>query len=119
MPSSSPGRMGRVVALTDIVILSSASRSIRLIVDFPAPEGEESTIKRPRRWRVGWSMTALASGKACPSSDGMVHCTKKLLKWCGAPYIVQCNKFEEELQMANETKVEAEAAAEAPAKVAE
>jgi phasin family protein len=34
-------------------------------------------------------------------------------------YIVQCNKSEEFFQMADETKVQAEAAAEAPAKVAE
>jgi phasin family protein len=34
-------------------------------------------------------------------------------------FIVQCNKSEEFLQMADETKVQAEAAAEAPAKVAE
>jgi len=66
------------------------------MVDFPAPDGEERTIKRPRRWRVGWSMTALASGKPCPSSDRMVHRTKKLLKWCNATYIVHCNKFEKE-----------------------
>jgi phasin family protein len=41
------------------------------------------------------------------------------LKWCDAPYIVQCNKISEEQIMTDETKVEAKAAAEAPAKVAE
>jgi len=44
-----PGRFGRVVALIDIVMLSSASSSSRLIVDLPAPEGDERTTKRPRR----------------------------------------------------------------------
>jgi phasin family protein len=66
-------------------------------------------------------MAALASGEPWPSSDQMVQRTKMHLKWCGAMHIVQCNIFEhsEEIQMADETKVEAQAAAEAPAKVAE
>jgi hypothetical protein len=38
-------------------------------------------------------MAVLASGELCASSDGMVQRTKKLLKWCGAMHIVQCNKF--------------------------
>jgi flagellum-specific peptidoglycan hydrolase FlgJ len=48
----------------------------------------------------------------------MVQCTKFLLKWCGAMHIVHCNIFGGNL-MADETKVEAQGAAEAPAKVAE
>src|SRR6185369_8626359 len=83
--------MGRVVALTDIVMLSSASRSIRLMVDLPAPEGDDSTIRRPRRRRVEVSMSALASGEPWPSSGGLMHCTKIPLKLCGAMHIVHCN----------------------------
>jgi phasin family protein len=50
----------------------------------------------------------------------MLHRTKSPLKWCSAPYIVQCNKRNsEEHSMAEETKIEAQAAVEAPAKVAE
>jgi phasin family protein len=50
----------------------------------------------------------------------MLHRTKSPLKWCSAPYIVQCNKRNsEEDSMAEETKIEAQAAVEAPAKVAE
>jgi phasin family protein len=49
----------------------------------------------------------------------MVRRTKKALKCCSAPYIVQCNKLNGMETMADETKVEAQAAAEAPAKVAE
>ena len=89
------GRFGRVVAETEIVTSSSASSNIRAIVDLPAPDGDESTMRRPRRWRVGWSMAVLASGEPCTSSDEMVHCTKKLLKWCGAMHIVHCNNSEE------------------------
>src|SRR5947209_15573846 len=89
------------------------------MVDLPAPEGDESTISRPRRRRVGWSMTTLASGKPWPSSDEMLRRTRKTLKCCGAPYIVQCNIFRGMIQMVDETKVQAQAAAEAPAKVAE
>jgi phasin family protein len=64
-------------------------------------------------------MAALASGGAWPSSGQLLQCTKLLLKWCDAPYIVQCNiTNSEEFSMADETKVEAQAAAEAPAKVA-
>ena len=39
----------RVVAETDISIAPSASISLRAIVDFPAPEGEEMTNNSPRR----------------------------------------------------------------------
>jgi hypothetical protein len=38
-----------VVALTDIVMFSSAFSSMRLIVDLPAPDEEERTIRSPRR----------------------------------------------------------------------
>src|SRR4051812_3214479 len=62
-------------------------------------------------------MAVLASAEAWPSSGQLLHCTKSLLKWCGATIIVHCNKFEEGYTMADETKVQAEAAAEAPAKV--
>ena len=41
---------------------------------------------------VGLSMAALASGEPWPSSGGMMHCTKFLLKWCAAALIVHCNK---------------------------
>jgi hypothetical protein len=40
-----------VVAETDMVIRGSASISIRDRVDFPAPDGEDSTISNPRRPR--------------------------------------------------------------------
>src|SRR3954463_5125323 len=100
-------------------MLSSASKSNRLIVDLPAPDGDERTISSPRRWRVGWSMSALASAEPCASSDRMVQCTRNLLKCCGAPYIVQCNKFRGMMIMAVDNNVEAKAAAEAPAKIAE
>ncbi len=77
----------------------SDSRSMREMVVLPAPDGEERTIRRPRRRRVGgsseWSMAALASGEPWPSSDGMVRRTKTALKLCGAPLIVQCSKTEE------------------------
>src|SRR5437868_1922187 len=86
-------RLGRVVADTDMVTSLSASSNILAMVDLPAPEGDESTIRSPRRWRVGWSMAALASGEPCPSSDRMVQRTKKVLKCCGAIHIVHCNKF--------------------------
>src|SRR3982751_6381952 len=111
---------------TYILISASASRSIREMVVLPAPEGEERTISKPRR-RRGWvsrrpSMAILASVEPCTSSDGMLHRTKKVLKWCGAMHIVQCNNLKEN-EMANETQVEAtavaEAAAEAPAKAVE
>ena len=96
--------LARVVAETDMVTSLSASSSIREIVDLPAPEGDERTIRRPRRWRGGWSMAALASGEPWPSSDGMVRCTKKPLKWCGAMFIVQCSIFEGRVEMTNETE---------------
>ena len=38
---------------TDIVISRSASSSMREMVVLPAPDGEERTIRSPRRWRVG------------------------------------------------------------------
>ena len=69
---------------TDMVISGSASRSILEIVVLPAPEGEESTISRPRRRRVGWSdeasMAVLASGEPWPSSGRVTHCTKITLE---------------------------------------
>src|SRR5689334_1173901 len=78
----------------------SDSSSIREIVVFPAPDGEERTIRSPRRRRPGGSlpgsMAALASGEPWPSSDGMVRRTKTALKCCDATYIVQCSKFEKE-----------------------
>ena len=95
------GRLGRVVAEMDMVTSLSDSSNIRAMVDLPAPEGDDSTIRRPRRWRLpveetgsAGSMTVLASVKPFASSDGMVQCTKKPLKCCDAPYIVQCNKLE-------------------------
>ena len=63
-------------------------------------------------------MTALASGEPWPSSGGMLHCTKFLLKWCAAMHIVHCNIFGES-QHGRRKPVEAQAAVEAPAKVAE
>ena len=41
--------VARVVTDTDRLICSSASSSIRAIVDFPAPEGEERMSKSPLR----------------------------------------------------------------------
>jgi phasin family protein len=64
-------------------------------------------------------MAALASGEAWPSSGELLQRTKMLLKCCSAMRIVHCNIFEGTIHMADETKVQAEAAAEAPAKVAE
>src|SRR5687768_4921255 len=72
-----------------MVMVGSSSISIRLMVDLPAPEGEESTISRPRRVRCDWSMRALAIGRA---SASMLHVRTKHLKSCAAHYIVQCNK---------------------------
>jgi phasin family protein len=64
-------------------------------------------------------MSALASVEAWPSSGELLQRTKLALKWCAAMHIVQCNKFRGMVRMANENEVQAEAAAEAPAKVAE
>jgi phasin family protein len=67
-------------------------------------------------------MAVLASGEAWPSSGGLLHCTKLRLKWCAATLIVHCNITTTTrgiFHMADETKVQAQAAAEAPAKVAE
>jgi phasin family protein len=64
-------------------------------------------------------MSALASGEAWPSSGELLQRTIFDLKWCGAMFIVQCNKFGGNARMADETQVQAEAAAEAPAKIAE
>ena len=44
--------LGRVVAETDMATPSSASRSIRAMVDLPAPEGLDRTKRRPRRWKA-------------------------------------------------------------------
>src|SRR6185369_9164646 len=49
MPAVSPGRFCRVVAETDMASCGSGDKSLREIVVFPAPEGEESTSIRPRR----------------------------------------------------------------------
>jgi len=66
-------------------------------------------------------MAALASGEACPSSGGLTHRTIFGLKCCDAALIVHCNKIpnhKEVHTMVEETKVQAQAAADAPADVA-
>ena len=66
-------------------------------------------------------MAALASGEACPSSGGLTHRTIFSLKCCDAALIVHCNKIpnhNEVHTMVEETKVQAQAAADAPADVA-
>ena len=88
---------GRVVALIDMVIFGSASSSMRLIVDLPAPDGEERTISRPRRRRSGRSVSgrsmaaiALAAPSASSAHDLCCNCTKILEIVCGA-LIVHCS----------------------------
>jgi hypothetical protein len=49
VPSTSPGRIGRVVTDTDIRMPGTLSIIMRDSVDFPAPDGEDSTNINPRR----------------------------------------------------------------------
>src|SRR3546814_1279220 len=66
--------MGRVVADMDMQIWPSAFSSFRAIVDFPAPEGEERTNRRPRR--AGGSVNAMAATDSTPweRSRGAYSC---------------------------------------------
>src|SRR6476646_9751644 len=64
-------------------------------------------------------LRASRSRQAATKMHGLPQRTKFLLKWCGAMHIVQCSIFRGKLIMADETKVQAEAAAAAPAKAAE
>ena len=66
----SPGRIGRVVAEMDRARPSSVAISIRAIVDFPAPDGLDSTKRRPRRrMALAISMGACGGG-GMESSSG-------------------------------------------------
>src|SRR6478736_6521076 len=59
MPSISLARRGRVVTETESVRLDSCSRSRRVSVVFPAPDGEDSTSISPRREMVSFSRFAV------------------------------------------------------------
>src|SRR4051794_29648339 len=103
----------------------SAFSNIREIVDLPAPEGDDRTIRRPRRCRFGCSsdeasMTVLASGRAWPSSGGLMRCTRFPLEMVRrSTYCAVQHNFKGTISMTDETKVPAETAAQAPAKIAE
>src|SRR5688572_29447828 len=110
-----------------MVMWGSASSSIRLMVDLPAPDGEERTISSPRRlrWgarRVGSAMRAVALAVGIPSSGtpnsillcnaqkpliSMTHCTM-LHRSKGSFDVADETKVEE--------KIEAVEAAAAPVK---
>src|SRR5260370_42156007 len=53
VPSRSHGRGSRVVTETDRERVETRSKSRRVIVVLPAPEGEDRTRRKPRRWMVG------------------------------------------------------------------
>ena len=101
----------------------SASSSIREIVDLPAPDGEERTIRRPRRWRVGWS--AGVHGRSCfgravavKRRNAAVH--KKSLEMVRRNAILCSAAYSEEMSDGRRNQgSKPQAAAEAPAKVAE
>ena len=58
----------------------------------PKARRERSGGRGARESEAGpWPLLLRAS--RAPSSDRMLHCTKNLLKWCSAPYIVHCNIF--------------------------
>jgi hypothetical protein len=52
------------VTETDIAISGSAASSIRAIVDFPAPDGEDRTNRTPRRASFEKGMPAIAAAAA-------------------------------------------------------
>src|SRR5438045_4801728 len=64
-------------------------------------------------------MAALASAEPCPSSGGILHCTNFSLEMVQRNGYCALQQSRRKQKMADETQVEAEAAAEAPAKVAE
>src|SRR6476469_2942666 len=108
-----------------MVILESASRSMRLIVDLPAPDGEERTMRRPRRRKLVFgSMTALAPARAAPSSaSDPFHCAmhKNLLKPMPQCIMLHCSikEFHVVDEVKNESKIEtAVKPVEAPVKAA-
>src|SRR5512143_1575339 len=81
MPGTSPGRLGRVVAETDISSRESRARSAREIEGLPAPEGEDSTSIRPRR-RI--STKPLAAGSDAEAPDFFLFEVVALIR-CSAP----------------------------------
>ena len=82
-------------------------------------DDQQAAALRRDGWSGEASMAALASGEPWPSSGRMLQCTKFLLKWCGAMHIVQCNIFGGISRWQTKPRLQAQAAAEAPAKVAE
>jgi phasin family protein len=64
-------------------------------------------------------MAVFASGERWPSSGGMTHCTKIPLEMVQRNVYCALQHIQRNYHMADETKIQAQAAAEAPAKVVE